>query len=144
MGCKIYSTFPNWQYTISLVCCYYLTQMYVSCIKIRIEIHCCWGACAYVEVCIHLYIYIYLWIHIYIYIHFENCLSNTEFSWDIIAILSGICLHFDRLQGQYKSKIWRLKMGNRSEQLFKEHLKVMERVCMVAYNNINGAITLPY
>lgn len=35
-------------------------------------------------------------------------------------------------------------MGNRTEQLFKEHLKVMEWVYMVAYNNINGAITLPY
>lgn len=81
---------------------------------------------------------------LYIDIHFENCGSNIQNSSEILLQYPveyvSSSNHFDRLQGQYKSKIWRLRTGNRTEQLFKEHLKVTEWVYMVVYNNSNHVI----
>lgn len=37
-----------------------------------------------------------------------------------------------------------VRTGNMTEQLLKDKFKVMEQVYFVAYNNMNGATTLPY
>lgn len=85
-----------------------------------------------------------IYMHLYIDIHFENCGSNIQNSSEILLQYPveyvSSSNHFDRLQGQYKSNIWRLRTGNRTEQLFKEHLKVTEWVYMVVYNNSNHVI----